>query len=275
MRKKITFKGCPYVGELNKKGIPHGKGVLKILKDSPLTIPSKNWKKYKKKMEKIDDKIQAQRTRNTLSFIDEDLEERKSEIKIIYNPPKQTHMIEGEYTGQFKNGTLNGYGVLRQKLSDKNKMGIYYKGQFKDNAFNGKGSIPDLKHGGTDWGSYYGQFKNGLKWGYGKETFLDETYIGQFKYGKEHGKGTLIKYKKKFKGTYKNGYIFNGKTIIDVKSSSGVYEGDIKNGEITGWGKLFEGNMRNKLIYEGYFYLGNPTSDTSITHFENLNIHNC
>ena len=43
-----------------------------------------------------------------------------------------------------KNGTLNGYGVLRQKLSDKNKMGIYYKGQFKDNAFNGKGSIPDL-----------------------------------------------------------------------------------------------------------------------------------
>ena len=109
MRKKITFKGCPYVGELNKKGIPHGKGVLKILKDSALTIPSKNWKKYKKKMEKIDDKIQAQRTRNTLSlsFIDEDLEESKSQIKIIYNPPKQNVHYELNLSKEYKFQTEN------------------------------------------------------------------------------------------------------------------------------------------------------------------------
>ncbi len=278
MKKKILFKNCPYVGELNKKGIPHGKGFLKILKNSPLTMPSKNWKKYEKKMEKIYEKIQKQRTRNTLSFgnIDEDLEERMSQIKIVYNPPKQTHMLEGEYSGNFKNGKLNGYGMLKKISVHTNKKEIIYKGEFKDNSFSGKGVIPSFKGHRPE---YSGQFKNGLKWGKGILKWIDYIYIGQFKYDKENGEGVLIKNKKKYKGFYKNGTIFNGSTRIDVRASSGVYEGSIKNGKINGFGKLwrrdFMNNFKEKLIYEGIWQNGNPKNDNPVLQFEDLNIFNC
>lgn len=278
MKKNIIFKNCPYVGELNKKGIPHGKGVLKILKDSPLTIPSKNWKKYEKRIEKIYDKIQQQRDRNAISLgnVDEDLEERKSQIKIIFNPPKQTHMLDGEYLGNFKNGRLDGYGVLKKISVHTNKKEIIYKGQFKDNSFNGKGIIPGYKGFEAE---YSGQFKNGLKWGKGILKWINYSYIGQFKYDKENGEGVLIKNKKKFKGFYKNGIIFNGMTRIDVKSSSGVYEGSIKNSRINGYGKLwdrdFMNNYKEKLIYEGIWQNGNPKKEKPVSHFEDLNIFNC
>jgi hypothetical protein len=278
MRKKITFKGCPYVGEINKKRIPHGKGVLKILKDSPLTIPSKNWQMYQKKMEKIDEKIQMQRDINAISSkeVDEDLEENKQRLKIIYNPPKQTHMLEGEYSGHFKNGKLHGYGVFKNISEHTQKKEIIYKGQFKDNVFNGKGVIPEYGGFGP---AYAGQFKNGLKHGFGTLKWIDYTYVGEFKYDNENGKGTLIKNKKKFKGIYKNGKIFNGKTRIDVKSSNGVYEGDIKNGKITGYGKLwkrdFMNNYKEELVYEGLWHNGNPKYSKPIYIWENLNIHNC
>jgi len=278
VKKNIIFKNCPYVGELNKKGIPHGKGVLKILKDSPLTIPSKNWKKYEKRIEKIYDKIQQQRDRNAISLgnVDEDLEERKSQIKIIFNPPKQTHMLDGEYLGNFKNGRLDGYGVLKKISVHTNKKEIIYKGQFKDNSFNGKGIIPGYKGFEAE---YSGQFKNGLKWGKGILKWINYSYIGQFKYDKENGEGVLIKNKKKFKGFYKNGIIFNGMTRIDVKSSSGVYEGSIKNSRINGYGKLwdrdFMNNYKEKLIYEGIWQNGNPKKEKPVSHFEDLNIFNC
>jgi len=278
MKKKIIFKNCPYVGELNKKGIPHGKGFLKILKNSPLTMPSKNLKKYEKKIEKIYDKIQQQRDKNAISLgnIDEDLEERKSQIKIIFNPPKQTHMLDGEYLGNFKNGRLDGYGVLKKISVHTNKKEIIYKGQFKDNSFNGKGIIPGYKGFKAE---YSGQFKNGLKWGKGILKWINYSYIGQFKYDKENGEGILIKNKKKFKGFYKNGTIFNGVTRIDVRASGGVYEGNIKNGKINGFGKLwsrdFMNNYKEKLIYEGIWQNGNPKNDNPVIHFEDLNIFNC
>ena len=100
-----------------------------------------------------------------------------------------------------------------------------------------------------------------------------------FKYDKENGEGVLIKNKKKFKGFYKNGIIFNGMTRIDVKSSSGVYEGSIKNSRINGYGKLwdrdFMNNYKEKLIYEGIWHNGNPKKEKPVSHFEDLNIFNC
>tara|TARA_B100000768_G_C11159507_1_gene323905 strand:- start:122 stop:472 length:351 start_codon:yes stop_codon:yes gene_type:complete len=113
-----------------------------------------------------------------------------------------------------------------------------------------------------------------------KIIFKNCPYLGELnKKGIPHGKGFLIKNKKKFKGFYKNGTIFNGVTRIDVRASGGVYEGNIKNGKINGFGKLwsrdFMNNYKEKLIYEGIWQNGNPKNDNPVIHFEDLNIFNC
>ena len=130
------------------------------------------------------------------------------------------------YIGGFKNGLINGKGILYygnikstvyfdyyiyafDNKSDEEKKNIeiikidYYIGEFKDKLKHGKG-LAYFKNGQK----YRGEFINGKFEGNGK--FIDgygNYYIGEFKKGSRHGKGILYD---------KNGNI--------------LYEGDFSDG---------------------------------------------
>ena len=91
------------------------------------------------------------------------------------------------YVGEFKDGLMNGHGVLTS--SDGNK----YVGSFKDNKRNGYGRA--TYGNGT---KYYGTWTDGKRNGLGTHYYSANTpwkgrkYVGQWKDNKMHGQGTLI-----------------------------------------------------------------------------------
>jgi len=110
-----------------------------------------------------------------------------------------------QYTGEWKNGKPEGFGVLID-LSN----GAVYTGQFANGLFNGDG-----EYQWADGGRYKGQWKNGLREGQGTHTWADggrysglwkdgfqdgngthtwadgSTYVGEYKKNQRHGTGTF------------------------------------------------------------------------------------
>jgi hypothetical protein len=92
------------------------------------------------------------------------------------NLPNQMH-----YTGEWKNGKPEGFGVLL----DMTNSGMYI-GQFANGLFNGDG-----EYKWADDGTYKGQWKNGLREGKGTHTWADGgRYSGLWKGGFQDGHGT-------------------------------------------------------------------------------------
>lgn len=109
------------------------------------------------------------------------------------------------YIGEFKNGTITGFGTFTWPNGDKyighfkdakrTGQGTYtttkgdtYTGDFKDGKRHGKGkfTLPD--------GSVYvGNFKDNMSSGYGESTFADgEKYMGEWENSLYHGQGIRI-----------------------------------------------------------------------------------
>jgi hypothetical protein len=128
--------------------------------------------------------------------------------------------------GKFVNGKLNGYGRLI------NLFGINcYEGNFKDNQLlDGKGKIIKIEDNG-DKTIYEGDIKNMKKEGKGIEKNKDYTYLGSFSDDLRHGKGKII---------YNEGEEY--------------YEGEFKNGKMTGYGFY---KWSNNNTYKGQFLDGN------------------
>lgn len=105
---------------------------------------------------------------------------------------------EGTYVGQFKNGVMQGIGVMQYKDGKK------YTGAFKAGKFNGRGK---------------------LQWATGDE------YEGQFVDGQMHGKG-VMKWKKgdRYEGEWKNGTM-EGKGTMRFSNGT-VMQGIWKDGKI-------------------------------------------
>lgn len=147
-------------------------------------------------------------------------------------------------------------------------------GLFINNSLNGKGIV----NGNDGRYSFIGEFKDGEKNGFGKETTFEYIYEGFFLNNKKNGKGKLL-FKTTFdfyegnfidnnmtgegfyswanKDTYKGSFI-NGKMHgqgIYTWQSGRTYEGSYINGIKEGWGIL---RHNNKILYEGEFKDGVP-----------------
>ena len=113
----------------------------------------------------------------------------------------------GEYTGEIKDGSMNGQGTLTFNDSDKTVVVDSYVGEFKDGNYDGLGTIT-FKSGEK----YFGDFKNGVIDGFGTWTWTDDSYyVGDFKDNTMNGYGTS--------------YLADG-TV--------VHQGQWKNGEFIG-----------------------------------------
>jgi hypothetical protein len=102
-----------------------------------------------------------------------------------------------KFTGNWKNGTYNDYGVLT--LPDR----TVYKGYFLNGLFEGKGNLT-LPNGM----SYDGNFKNNSITGKGRMTTRDgDFYTGDWENNIPHGNGTYewTKHESKYVGEYKYG----------------------------------------------------------------------
>ena len=129
-----------------------------------------------------------------------------------------------KYEGNFIKGELNGWC---RYISNK---AICYEGLFIDGILNGKGEIITINENRKKY-IYKGDIRNFKKEGRGIEKTNEFHYEGEFHNDSKHGKGKIIFY----------------------NNSSESYEGDFKNGEITGQGFY---TWKNKHTYLGEFLCG-------------------
>lgn len=156
-----------------------------------------------------------------------------------------TKTDEEEYFEGYVNekGAIEGFGTLLTQT------GNFYKGNFKNNVFNGKGLFINKT------GDYYlGNWENGESKGKGELVMKSGTkYTGDFAENKKQGTGTEI---------YNSGDIFEGEFVNNEKTKGKIYfkdgstyNGDVKNGKITGrgeykWpdGRKYEGDIKEGII---------------------------
>ena len=129
-----------------------------------------------------------------------------------------------KFEGNFINGELNGWC---RYISDK---AVCYEGLFIDGVLNGKGEIITINENRKKY-IYKGDIINFKKEGIGIEKTNDYNYEGEFHNDIKHGKGKIIFY----------------------NNNSESYEGDFKNGDITGKGFYI---WKNKHTYLGDFLRG-------------------
>lgn len=154
-----------------------------------------------------------------------------------------------EFTGEYKNGKPNGYGV--NIFSNGSK----YEGSLKDGNKHGKGTYT-FSDGTYYKGDWVNDKENGNAIYTWKSNDTECKFEGVYKDGKRNGSG---KYScdngESFIGYYKDDlFIGKGKLIYSDKSS---YEGDFKDGLFDGIGisKDSEGNIMYKGEYrKGYKY---------------------
>ncbi|EGR28298.1 morn domain repeat protein [Ichthyophthirius multifiliis] len=124
------------------------------------------------------------------------------------------------YEGYFEKNQYSGEGILyyqntncffKGKFKDNQKYagieicpnGDNYEGEYYNDKYNGRGFL----HNMTMHYRYEGNFLNGLRHGYGKEFYKNNSfYEGEFKYNQKYGKGKLIF----IDGSYYQGDFVNG-----------------------------------------------------------------
>ncbi len=146
-----------------------------------------------------------------------------------------------KYTGEFKNGKLDGEGYMTLPL------GRTLKGWFRDNSvFEGTFTYPNGQ-------VYIGQWEFLERNGRGTMKYADgRVYIGEFKSGLRHGKGIM---------TWPSGRRYEGDFIRGKRSGKGilsypdgrVYTGDFLDGERSGSGVM---KFPNGKHLEGQFVEG-------------------
>jgi len=147
-----------------------------------------------------------------------------------------------KYTGEFKNGKLDGGGNMTLPL------GRTLKGRFRDNSvFEGTFTYPNGQ-------VYIGQWEFLERNGRGTMKYADgRVYIGEFKSGLRHGKGVL---------TWPSGRRYEGEFVRGKRTGKGimtypdgrVYKGDFLDGERSGSGVM---TFPNGERLEGQFVEGN------------------
>ena len=128
----------------------------------------------------------------------------------------------GVYSGNFRNGEINGSGTLRYF------DGSFLEGEFSDGEIHGNGRFVDSDY------SYIGEFYYGKKQGHGHEHWSDGTdYQGTFYDDKREGQGVL---KYGDGSTYTGDFLDNerhgkGRFVFDNYTYDGTWYRDQRHGE--------------------------------------------
>ncbi len=178
----------------------------------------------------------------------------------------------GKYTGEWKGGLQEGYGIYTSSDGKYSFNGEWEKGKrvmgitkYSDGKIVSEIYVDDKKvnwsfkknisDGETTYiypnsgNKYVGDFKNGFE--HGKGTFItsdnNKKYVGEFKYGFRHGSGTLALYKSDNHLPY---LFYDGEWKYDQKNGQGEEEyangskhiGNFINGKIEGDGTFIFSN---------------------------------
>ena len=167
---------------------------------------------------------------------------------------QSTNLFYETLTGKGKLFLKNGllyygpvkYGILScDDPSDECEIkfpdGTIYVGQIKNNEITGTGKY--FFPNGT---TYTGEVLNGFRHGFGKfESIKEElSYEGNWKNGLKNGFGTMKKKGSTYEGNWKDGFI-DGKGKLKWKSGN-VYKGDFKMGKMDGNGYMIWYNENKK-----------------------------
>ena len=138
------------------------------------------------------------------------------------------------------------YGILTcDNPSDESEIkfpdGTIYVGQIKNNEITGQGKY--FFPNGT---TYTGELLNGFRHGFGKfESPKEElSYEGNWKNGLKNGYGVMKKKGSTYEGNWKDGFI-DGKGKLTWKSGN-IYKGDFKMGKMDGNGYMIWFNENKK-----------------------------
>jgi hypothetical protein len=172
-----------------------------------------------------------------------------------------------KYHGCWRNDNFTGWG--RYIDSD----GTFFQGYFQDGVLQGKGERHSMNES-----HYTGEFKNGLKHGFGTEETSEHIYTGNFLNDKKEGQGKLAykQIKDEYEGEFRDNAItgmgfytwanqdtFKG-TFLKGKMhgrglykwpDGGEYEGEYINNIKEGQGRF---KWSNGKIFEGPFKNGRP-----------------
>ena len=155
--------------------------------------------------------------------------------------------VQPKYTGEIKNGKMDGLGVLIYPYDDKSILGEWKNGKEWNTKHNKKDGtlIGKFENGEKIWGVLYRGSRNGKLGWYEEEWDEVENnknidygkYVGGIQDGKRHGIGTLTspdgdKYVGEFRNGKKHGY------GTHTFSNGDKYVGEYKDGELNGQGTL-------------------------------------
>ena len=224
----IEGDGYVYDGEI-KNGKFNGKGIYKFNKE---IINGKDvWNVYDGDFK--DDKFNGE---GEITYKNGDIYKGKYKNDFLDGPGTlkfNKEIIDGKevydvYEGNYNYAQKNGQGKITYKNGD------IYEGNFDNDKINGPGKIT-YKNGDI----YKGNFENGYYSGQGilKMTYNDETsiYLGNFENGSRNGHGI---------------FYFNKQEINDKDDVWDVYEGEFKNDQFNGQGKI---TYANGNVKEGKF----------------------
>ncbi|ORX81071.1 hypothetical protein BCR32DRAFT_204048 [Anaeromyces robustus] len=174
--------------------------------------------------------------------------------------------LQKNYVGEWKDGKLNGYGILKYDPEGKS----YYEGEWLDNKKHGKGKMVY-----SSGNVYTGDWKNNLKDGFGKMEFKDrnEEYIGFWKNNLPNGKGIYLwnldsplncqyPIHNQYEGDwdngkkwghgifrYSSGAIYDGEWFDNMKHGIGIY--------ISEYGYIYDGTFKYDRTTEPFNYYNN------------------
>lgn len=160
-------------------------------------------------------------------------------------------IILNEDQTEFYSGSVNeqsqkhGWGYLM------NSKGEKWEGYWENDSFQPYGRYTNER------GEIYeGSYENGKLHGEGKMVKAEKSYTGEFLNGVRNGQGVEVSEVEQYEGTFRNDKK-DGEGKLFFKKSQNVYEGDFKQGKMTGkcvfsWanGDRYEGTILNG-IFDG------------------------
>lgn len=202
---------------------------------------------------------------------------------MLFGREKSRTTADGQYTGEWSHGTMNGHGLMVYTNGDAfegewvegkrqghgilmKKNGSQYEGDWKNDVLSGTGTFVS-----ADGDEFRGSFENGAFCGEGVYTFANgDRYEGSFVNGVAEGRGKLFSHsgdeydclwkdgKKHGRGVYrgKSGSVFEGEFAddelkngtLELKSGS-KFSGSFCNGHMSQGTLLFSSGA----VYTGDF----------------------